>query len=140
MDPWQLPIQKHLPQMFDLTAKFQTARLMRSLLSKLGVSISFETYEANDKLPLILASAYKNGYYFTAFSKDETVRTSISTRYGAPVITNTSCIIENDTAEYSLPKCLHEECRVFVKQKAKSKIMCRTETIGDVMYNDHRIL
>ncbi len=131
--------EAHLPQMFDLTEKFQTPRLMRSLLSKLGVSISFETYEANDKLPLILTSAYKNGYYFTAFSKDETVKTSLSTPYGAPVITNTSCLISNDTAVYSLPKCLHEECRVFVKQKAESKLMCRTETIGDVMYNDHRI-
>ncbi len=129
----------HLPQPYSFREKFFTSRLMRPMLSMLGVSISFASYAPEDKLPLVLTSAYKNGYYFTAFSKDETVKISVSTPLGAPVITNTSCLVENDTAEYSLPKCLHEECRVFVKQKDKSKITCRTETIADFMENDRRI-
>lgn len=129
----------HLPQPYNFREKFATSRLMRPMLSFLGVSISFDAFSPEDKMPLILASAFKNGYYFTSFSKDETVRTDISTRLGAPIIMNTSSVVENNTATYSLPKCLHEECRVFVKQADKSKITCRVETIGDYMENDRRI-
>ncbi len=129
----------HLPQPYKLSEKFNTSRLMRPLLSLLGVSITFEAFDSGDKLPLVLASAFKNGYYFTAFCKDETIKTSISTHLGAPIIMNTSALVENDTAKYSLPKCLHEECRVFVKQKEKSKINCRVETVGATMYSDRRI-
>ena len=129
----------HLPQPYKFREKFVTSRLMRPMLSLLGVSISFASYAPEDKLPLVLVSAFKNGYYFTAFSKDETVKTSIRTELGAPVIMNTSCLVENNTAEYSLPKCLHEESRVYVRQEQKSKITCRVETIGDFMENDRRI-
>ncbi len=129
----------HLPQPYKLHEKFLTSRLMRPMLSLLGVSISFEAFTTDDKLPLILASAFGGGYYFTSFSKDETVKTSIKTPLGAPIIMNSASLVENDTSKYSLPKSLHEECRVFVKQKAKSKVVCRTETIGDSMYNDRRI-
>ena len=52
-------LEAHLPQMFDITEKFPTSRLMRPMLSKLGVDISFESFDANDKLPLILMSAIK---------------------------------------------------------------------------------
>lgn len=131
--------QFHLPQPYTLADKFYTSRLMRGVLAKLGVSISFDSFFTQDKLPLILASGYRGGYYITNFSKDETVQTKISTKLGAPVIMSSSCVIENDTSYYSLPKCLHEECRIFVKQKARSKVQCRTETIGDTFVNDHRI-
>lgn len=131
--------EAHLPQPYKLSNRFAVSLLMRPLLARLGVSISFEAYSTSDKLPLILASAFRGGYYFTAFCKDETIETKISTKLGAPIIISSACMIENDTAHYHLPKWLHEECRVFVRQKERSKIVCRTETAGDSMYNDRRI-
>ena len=128
-----------LPQPYDLSKRFLTSLLLRSLLAKVGIDISFKAYSTHDKLPLILASSYRGGYYFTAFCKDETVTTKISTYLGAPIIMSSACIVEENTANYNFPRWMHEECRVFVKQKERSKVVCRIETVGDCMYNDRRI-
>lgn len=128
-----------LPAVYKKSECFPVATVMRMLLEKMGYSIRFKTYLPNDKNPIIMMSRNNGGIIVTAFSGDETVRTLISTPYGAPVINNTTVFVENSEAEYNFSGCVHECCRVFVKQTEKCKISCHVTTAMDTMRNDRVI-
>ena len=53
-----------------------------------------------------------------------TCRMKLSLPDGAPVMMGSDCIVRNDTAEYTLPRWWHKECRIFVRQKAETKVSC----------------
>lgn len=98
--------------------------LLRQALSQFYISARFTRYDVNDRSPLLLFSRNSNAYYITGYAPDTTCRMKLSLPDGAPIMMGSDCIVENNTAEYSLTRWLHNECRVFVKQEKQSKISC----------------
>lgn len=130
----------HLPLPYPKNEFLQTSMLMRPLLARLGFSISFSAYDPSDKLPLIFVSAHRGGCYFTAYLKDETIKTHLSCPRGVPILSGFSAIVENNVGSYQLPRWMHAQCRVFIRQTRRSKVTCRVETPGDCMSNDRRLI
>lgn len=129
-----------LPVLQSMTEYFNPSVLFRNALKCFNVNITFNMYDCDDKLPIILNSRRDNAFYFNTFAKDTTITADLSYPNGAPAITDTEFFIENDTARYNLPKWWHKECRVFIKQRDKSKITVQTLTAEDCLFVDHRIM
>lgn len=71
---------------------------------------------------------FDNGYYFTGYAKDTTVRARLRLDEGAPLMEGSECVLEDGLAEYSLPKCLHKRCRFFADQDARSVVSVMRRT------------
>lgn len=132
-------IKAGLPQPFNPCESFPSAILARAALSFFGVNIRFEAMSPTDKMPITLFSKHNNAYYMTSFAKDTTLATLLSFPEGVPMPCGTEAIIENGIGKFGTAKWLHNECRVLIKQKKRSKVICRTDTAGDTMMADKRL-
>lgn len=130
---------RSLPGLTDRKENFNPSVLLRYSLAKFNMLILFDCYNVNDKLPLIFISRNKNAFYFSGFSKDATVKAHMSFTDGAPAINDTEFIIKNGIGTYPLSKFWHRECRVFIKQACRAKIITRTLTVADCMEDDRHI-
>ncbi len=128
-----------LPAQVKATENFPVSMLLRAALGFFGIRISYNTMSPNDKLPINLFSRHDNAYYMTGFAKDTTITTEMSFPCGVPMPVGTEAIIENNVGRFSTAKWCHNECRVFVKQEKRSKVICRSETADDTMMADKRI-
>ena len=108
-------------------------------MARFGYPMHFECYDVNDKLPLFLFSKCRGALWFNLFSKDATVRLHMSTPDGAPVPDNMEFIIENSVGTYPLSRWNHTDCRIFVKQAAKSKITLKKGSPETHFDNDERL-
>jgi hypothetical protein len=117
-------INDRLPQNYKLSEYIMPGIFLRSVLSLFDVSIRFTRRKVDDKSPMVLYSISGNAYYVTGYAPDTTCRMSLRLPDGAPIMMGTDCIVKNDTAEYTLTRWWHNECRVFVRQKEESKVSC----------------
>jgi hypothetical protein len=92
------------------------------MLIKFEIKLLFTRYDVNDRPPMVLYSRSGNSWYITGYAPDTTCSMRLSMPDGAPVMTGTDCIIKDSTAEYTLNRWWHTECRTFVKQKAEGKV------------------
>jgi hypothetical protein len=115
-------LEQRLPGEFDHREFFMPGGLFRAILTKFSISLSFTRYDINDRTPLVLYSFNNNACYITGYAPDTTCSMQLSMPDGAPLMTGTDCIVRNDTAEYTLNRWWHQECRVFVRQKGESKV------------------
>lgn len=127
-----------LPPVRKPSESYPCGGLLRRVLSRFGWSIRFKAFTPDEKLPLMLFSAHKGGYYLTSFAKNTTVNTSLKTPFGAPLPDGCEAIVENDTAHMTAKKWQHDELRVFVKQKERSCISNLIVTPGDTLLADCR--
>ncbi len=132
-------IKGALPQPFNPCESFPSAILARAALAFFGVNIRFEAMSPTDKMPITLFSKHNNAYYMTSFAKDTTLATFLSFPDGVPMPCGTEAIIENGIGKFGTAKWTHNECRVLIKQKKRSKVVCRTDTAGDTMTADKRV-
>ncbi len=127
-----------LPPLYDPTEAFPPALLMRGALKCFGYHIGFNCYDIKTKLPILLLSRCRGMTMFNMYAADTTVRMNISTENGAPAPNGCEFILENDMGEYSVSKWMHNECRIFVKQKNRSRISCRIDApvtyLSDKLY------
>ena len=137
--PHKRKIEGHLPPLYKQTENFPSALLLRAGMALFGYPMRFECYDVNDKLPLFLFSKCRGALWFNLFSKDATVRLHMSTPDGAPVPDNMEFIIENSVGTYPLSRWNHTDCRIFVKQAAKSKITLKKGSPETHFDNDERL-
>jgi hypothetical protein len=114
--------EQRLPKDFEAGEFFPPGSLLREILVKFGISLNFTRYDVNDRPPMALYSVNGNACYITGYAPDTTCSMRLSLPDGAPVMTGTDCIIRDSTAEYTLNRWWHNECRTFVRQKAESKV------------------
>jgi hypothetical protein len=114
--------KQRLPVNFNGSDFYMPGMLLRIILVKFGFSLFFTRYEVNDRPPVVLYSQNGNAWYITGYAPDTTCSMRLGTPDGAPVMTGMDCIVRDDTAEYTLNRWWHNECRTFVKQKAESKV------------------
>lgn len=117
-----------LPAQLDKARYFPVAALLRAMLERLGLTIRFEDESRRSDLPVLHISMFDNGYYFTGYAKDTTVRARLRLDEGAPLMEGSECVLEDGLAEYSLPKCLHKRCRFFADQGARSVVSVMRRT------------
>ena len=128
-----------MPASLDPEEFFPTGVLLRWMLSVFGIRIRFSAVSPKVKLPLMLYPACRGGYYQNGFSKNTTVKASLSSPLGAPLAVNCDAVIEKDTTHISPKLWSHDELRLFIRQEARSSVTCRYEC-PERLLSDHRIL
>lgn len=85
-------------------------------LDEMGYSFRYETDDEKTR-PTVTVHRHANGFYFSVYSRDTTVKSSFAFPLGAPILLGCDTAIENGAATYTFPRAAHHECRAFVKQK-----------------------
>ncbi|MBR3941789.1 MAG: hypothetical protein IKJ55_00395, partial [Clostridia bacterium] len=74
-------------------------------------------HTAEENKPVMMVHKNNNAFIFSVYNRDTTEDTLLKFPLGAPVLNGFSAKIKDGAAEYRFNKCVHTECRVFVKQK-----------------------
>lgn len=137
--PHNTNTQGALPAKYDPRSVFPVSILLRCALECFGIVIRYKTMSPSDNFPINLFSKHDSAYYMTGFAKDTTIVTQLSFPNGVPMPNGTEAIIQNNIGSFSTAKWCHNECRVFVKQKDRSKVICMTKNAADTMLADKRV-
>ncbi|MGM9682714.1 MAG: hypothetical protein ACI3XQ_03860 [Eubacteriales bacterium] len=129
----------HLPPLKHPSESFVPSLLVRASMQCFGFPMTFELYSVNDKIPISMFSRCRRAMFFNIFAKDASVRMHFTTPDGAPAFDNSEFILENDEGVYSLSRWIHTDCRVFIKQKKRSKVSVKKEAVGTHIDADERI-
>lgn len=84
-------------------------------MKKFGYSIKFSAYDGC-KLPSLTLHRSNNAMMFSVYNRDTTLETRLKFPLGAPILNGFTTKLENGYSSYHFVKCVHAECRVFVKQ------------------------
>lgn len=76
-------------------------------------------------VPRTTVSRHDNAFIYTVFGLDTSVDMLINTPFGAPVLTEMSTRLKDGDAVWHMERCLHQECRCFVRQAEDSVISCK---------------
>lgn len=104
---------------------FPAPVLLRYLLHQFGWSFRSTAFDVKSLLPRLNLSRHDNAFFFSLLTPDTTVEMRVSTPYGAPILNETETYVGNSEALWHPGKCLHKECRVFVRQLESSVIRCK---------------
>ena len=128
-----------LPNKLMPGKSFVSSILLRASLSLFGYHITFSCYDINDNRPILHFSRCRRALWLNEFSKDATVKLHLSTPDGAPAFDNTEFLIEDSVGTYPTARWIHTDCRVFIKQKAPSKISIRRDAPHTHIWLDERM-
>ena len=129
----------HLPILAKMSERFVPSILMRAVLPLCGYSLTFDVFDVNDKLPLLVFTRSRGAMFFNEFSKDTTIRMRMTTPYGAPAPDNGEFFAENGYGIYPVNRWRHDGCRVYVDQKNRSRIAIKKNDPNTHIDNDERI-
>ena len=104
-----------------------TTMLPRYMLSYFGYRIVHMLPEISSIRPLLLVSRQNNGFNISGYKADMTVGLRLSFPDGAPILTGKDARVQDSVATYTLGRTIHDECRVFVRQKMLSTIYSKQE-------------
>ena len=114
--------------------------LTRAAMQLFGYPMTFECFDVDDNLPIVQFAKCREAVIFNLFAKDASVKLKLSTPDGVPAFDNTEFIIEDSVGDYPLSRWIHTDCRVFIKQKNRSKICVKKDFVEDLHINvDERI-
>ncbi|HPO13947.1 MAG TPA: hypothetical protein PLI09_10915 [Candidatus Hydrogenedentes bacterium] len=88
--------------------------LARYLLSTFGYSIGTDRQTPAQRVPLISVARHDNGFYFSGYTPDTTVRLRLRFPQGAPILLGYETALDDNQTTYSMPRAWHRECRMFV--------------------------
>jgi hypothetical protein len=127
-----------LPNKLRPSQYFPPAVLTRAVMQHFGYPMTFECYDIDDNLPIVQFVKCRNAVYYNLFAKDASVKLRYTTPDGAPAFDNSEFIIEDDFGTYTLSRWIHTDCRVFIKQKKRSKIMIKKDCVHTHIDVDYR--
>lgn len=116
-----------LPNPLSPDKYFPVSSLLRGALELFGIRIRFIA-ERSENLPVISNSRSANALFVSAYARDTTARVLLSYPEGAPVISDTECVLDEKGAEYTLSRWQSAQCRVFAKQKRRTTVSCEIRT------------
>ncbi|MCR5263980.1 MAG: hypothetical protein K6D94_08910 [Clostridiales bacterium] len=116
-----------LPPVLPRDKYFSSASLLRCALARFGTSIRFECFDSGDSLPIIHLSRCRGALYLNEFAKDASIRMRMSLPDGAPAFDNSEFIVSGSEGRYPLSRWIHTDCRIFVRQKERSKITVKKD-------------
>lgn len=121
---------------YNRNEMFSADNLARLALEKFGYSIIYEKKMQKCKEPVTMISRNKNGFYFSGYCPDTTVKIKFKFPFGAPLLLGSETYLEDGHSVYYQPRAWHKECRVFIEQEDGSVISCKE--IAPVSYYMHR--
>jgi hypothetical protein len=104
--------------------------LLRYVLQRFGYSINIEKDNPAQKNPVLTIARSDNGFFFSGFMPDMTVKQYLKFPQGAPILTGYETRLHKGAAGYSLPTAWHRECRVFIEQE-DGIVSCKEIYSGD---------
>ena len=91
--------------------------LMRYALKEFGLESGIDKDNPSVKNPVLAISRSNNGFFFSGYSPNITVKQRFRFPQGAPVFTGWETRLEKGFATYNAPTAWHKECRIFVDQQ-----------------------
>lgn len=107
----------HLLTPDDRNTYFLGGALMRFALIPFGYSIKYDKPLSDIASPVNVISRNRNGFVFSGYVPNQTVRQNFLFPQGAPVFIGYETLLVNNSATYYLPRSWNRECRIFVRQK-----------------------
>ncbi|MFS0726775.1 hypothetical protein [Paenibacillus sp. 1P07SE] len=114
----------NLPQRQDFTYG-DSAALARYLLQDFGYTLLQTRQRPETPAALFFVGRRDNGFTFTGCKQDTSVQLSFGFPDGVPLLIGQTTEVGGDTAAYALDRTFRDECRIFVKQEAKTMVRCR---------------
>lgn len=102
---------------------FIADRLILRAAREFGFDLKYEK-PLGQAMPVLMIHRHNGAYIFSTFQKSTTVKTSIKTPLGAPILDGYTALMEDGYASYHFPKAERRECRVFVEQR-EGAVSCR---------------
>ena len=90
---------------------------LRYVLKEFGMEYGIDKDNPSIKNPILTISRGNNGFYFSGYSPNSTVRQRFKFPQGAPVFTGFETQLETGFLTYSLPTAWHKESRVSVREQ-----------------------
>lgn len=90
---------------------------MRYVLQEFGYQYAFKKEDPSIKDPILTISRSNNGFFFSGYVPNTTVRQSFKFPQGAPLFVGLQSKLEGGSSTYYLPTAWHKECRFFVTQQ-----------------------
>lgn len=127
-----------LPNKLLPSRSFPSALLCRAAMQCFGYPLTFDCWNVDDNLPIVQFARCRGAIYYNLFAKDASVKMRYTTPDGAPAFDNSEFIIENSVGDYTLSRWIHTDCRVFIRQSARSKIMVKKDCPHTHINTDER--
>ncbi len=91
---------------------------LRKVLQAFGLYYGFEKHDPAVKDPMLTIARSNNGFYFSGYVPNTTVRQQFKFPQGAPLLNGFQTVLDSGRSTYYLPTAWHRECRIFVQQSA----------------------
>ncbi len=78
-------------------------------------------------VPRTTISRHDNAFIYTVFAIDSSADMYVNTPLGAPIPTEMSTRIKDGDALWRPDRCMHRECRCFIKQPEESVVSCKIQ-------------
>lgn len=96
--------------------------LMRHALVEFGYTFLHTKARPTDKSPVTCVARNSNGFFFSGYVPDTTVKQRFRFPQGAPLLLGYETVLEDQCSTYYLPRGWHRECRIFVTQPTDGKV------------------
>lgn len=101
---------------------FPLETILRTQMEDMGYFVSVEKIDKSVKEPVIMMHRSNNSLWYSGYCPDTTVKISLGTPIGAPLLLGQETYIKNGKANYNMPRAWRNECRIFVKQTAANSL------------------
>jgi len=124
-NPYSSASRPRLPVLDDPDDFFHGSTLLRYMLGQYGYEMTVRKADVHTRTPLWFVSRVNNGFFFTGYTPQTTVRSRFRFPWGAPLLIGWETRLEDGFSTYAFGRSYHEECRVFVDQAADTVISCQ---------------
>ena len=135
--PHQAVQAGHLPPLRTPAAEFPPALFLRAAMQVFGYALTFECFDINTKLPLIMFSKCREALWLNMFAKDTTVRMYMTTPDGAPAPNGSEFVIDKNVGRYATTKWMHTDCRVYIRQEKRGLVKCRIDHVASYLADEN---
>lgn len=118
---------------------FPVETVLRTQAADMGYLINVEKTDKSVKEPVIMLHRHGGSLWYSGYCPDTTVKLSLKTELGAPLLLTNETYLTDGAANYHFPRAWRHECRVFVNQEAVGTLHA-IETISTQMGVERRIM
>lgn len=104
---------------------------LRYILKEFGLEYTVSKQDPEVKSPVLGIARSNNGYFFSGYVPNTSVKHSFKFAQGAPILVGYDAVMENGKATYSFPTAWHRESRIFVEQ-SEGIVSCKEMHSGEL--------
>lgn len=104
---------------------------LRYVLKEFGLEYALEKESPDIKNPVLGIARSNNGFFFSGYVSNTTVKHSFKLAAGAPVMVGYDTKLQKGKATYFFPTAWNRECRVFIEQE-EGVVSCKEMHSGEL--------